>query len=411
MEEEKTVSTKTVEKTDGSKKLNIDPKQTASQDGGKADEESKHNHSPNLHVSTQRDKNHLSDSRDDFDHEDMNKSWQEYRVTGKAPRRRGYHASFIYDNFLYIHGGQDIREGTLDKMYKINLEPKSSENNWEEVIWKGVEKPGKISYHKLIRYEKKVYLIGGSNLEIDNEKMFEFDISTSEWKSVKPHGGIKPDWRDEHSAVLWNDIIVLFSGNVKGFKSNDVWFYYIKENKWEEIKTSDPPAERSNHCATIYGDSMFIFGGKDSENNKLNDLWQLNLTTKAWKKIEQKGDIPIERSGWTIITYKDYLVMFGGIFELTKELGDWYVFDIKSSNWYTLFDDFDSPTNRGSPSGLKQMGKLGRTDSIKSPSPMHKNSNSFQADNSHDFSMNLKKTKASQHKHTSIFEVDSSMMK
>lgn len=67
---------------------------------------------------------------------------------------------------------------------------------------------------------------------------------------------------------------------------------------------------------------MYIFGGKDTENNKLNDMWQLDLASKAWKKIEQKGDIPIERSGCSLITYKDYLVLFGGIFELTKELGD-----------------------------------------------------------------------------------------
>ena len=103
--------------------------------------------------------------------------------------------------------------------------------------------------------------------------------------------------------------------------------------------------------------------------------------------------------------------MFGGIFELTKELGDWYVFDIKSSNWYTLFEDFDSPTHRGSPSGFNQIGRLPRADSIKSPSPMHKNSNSFQAENQNDFSMNLQKTKHKKPKHTSIFEVDSSMIK
>lgn len=193
MEEDKTASTKAVEKTDDPKNTNSPAKQTPSNEGGKTAEEGKQNQSKNLHVSTKKDTARLGDTRDDFEQEDSNKSWQEYRVTGKAPRRRGYHASFIYDNYLYIHGGQDIREGTLDKMYKINLEPKTQENNWEEVMCKGIEKPGKIAYHRLIRYEGKVYLIGGSNLERDNEKMYEFDISKSEWKTVKPHGGVMPD--------------------------------------------------------------------------------------------------------------------------------------------------------------------------------------------------------------------------
>ena len=373
-------------------------------DAHKKDEESKGSHGAQLHVSTKKNTDHFEE-RDNLDNEENNKSWHEYRVTGRAPRRRSYHASFVYENYYYIHGGFDIREGTFEKLYKINLDPKTAENNWEEITQRGLEKPGKIAYHKLIRYENKAYLVGGSNLEKDNEKMFEFDTTTNEWKWIKPHGGVKLSPRDEHSANLWNDIIVVFGGNVNGWKSNDLWFYYIKENKWEEIKTTDAPLERSNHWASVYGDSLYIFGGKDTERNKLNDLWQLNLSTKTWKKIEQKGDIPIERSGATLITYKDYLVMFGGIYELTKELGDWYAFDIKSNSWYTLFEEFDSPTHKGSPGAYGQTKKLDRADSIRSPSPMHKNSNSFQAENPNNFSMNLKKTKGKKAIHTSIFEV------
>ena len=283
MEEEKTENKNAVNGNEEGKSSNIDIKNAINNDGLKASEEAKHNKHPSFHANTKKDNTHLSADRDDLDPEEINKSWQEYRLAGKAPRRRGYHGSFIYDNYLYIHGGHDIREGTLDKMYRINLDPKSSENNWEEIVQKGIEKPGKIAYHKLLRYEKKVYLVGGSNLELDIEKMYEFDISTSEWKSVKPHGGIKPDWRDEHVAVLWNDIIILFGGNVQGYKSNDLWFYYIKDNKWEEVKTTDPPQERSNQGSAIHGDSLYIFGGKDSDNNKLNDMWQLNLSTKVWK--------------------------------------------------------------------------------------------------------------------------------
>ena len=183
MEEEKRADKVAVEKQDGEKAPNLDLKNSAENEGMKNKEESKQSKRPNLHVNAKADNTLLGDDRDDLDQREVNKSWQEYRVTGKAPKRRGYHGSFIYDNHLYIHGGQDIREGTIDKMHKINLDPKSSDNNWEEVTQKGVEKPGFISYHKLIPYEKKVYLIGGSNLENDIEKMYEFDLSTSEWKS------------------------------------------------------------------------------------------------------------------------------------------------------------------------------------------------------------------------------------
>ena len=74
-----------------------------------------------------------TDEREDFDYEECNKNWQEYRVTGKAPTRRGYHASFVHDNKLYVHGGHDIREGTLFSLYSIHLDPKDNENEWEKL--------------------------------------------------------------------------------------------------------------------------------------------------------------------------------------------------------------------------------------------------------------------------------------
>ena len=104
--------------------------------------------------------------------------------------------------------------------------------------------------------------------------------------------------------------------------------------------------------------------------------------------------------------------MFGGIFELTKELGDCYAYDTSTSMWYTLFEEIDSPTHKHSPNSSFGMNKFGRSDSIKSPSPQHRASNSFQASNNKEFSMSLKKTKnRNKTKKLNIFEVDSSMIR
>ena len=42
------------------------------------------------------------------------------------------------------------------------------------------------------------------------------------------------------------------------------------------------PVPRSGHSACIFENSMYIFGGKDSDNNKLNDLWRLDINTNKW---------------------------------------------------------------------------------------------------------------------------------
>ena len=51
-----------------------------------------------------------------------NRNWYEVRLAGKVPERRGYHSSFLHGNKLYIYGGHDIREGSLDNLWMIDLE-------------------------------------------------------------------------------------------------------------------------------------------------------------------------------------------------------------------------------------------------------------------------------------------------
>lgn len=71
-----------------------------------------------------------------------------------------------------------------------------------------------------------------------------------------------------------------------------------------------------------------IFGGCDQDNEKLNDLWTFNLETKTW--IEHPSDpvnAPLPRSGHSCALYKDLMLIFGGIFEVTKELNDLMAYD------------------------------------------------------------------------------------
>ena len=52
---------------------------------------------------------------------EMDKNWFELRLNGKCPERRAYHSTFIANDCLYIFGGQDIREGSIDTMWMLDL--------------------------------------------------------------------------------------------------------------------------------------------------------------------------------------------------------------------------------------------------------------------------------------------------
>lgn len=68
-------------------------------------------------------------NRTDFNMEVKNR-WYEIR-TRHPPKRRSFHSSFHYKNYLYIIAGQDILEGKLNDIHRISLV--ESIPNWEKV--------------------------------------------------------------------------------------------------------------------------------------------------------------------------------------------------------------------------------------------------------------------------------------
>ena len=74
--------------------------------------------------------------------------------------------------------------------------------------------------------------------------------------------------------------------------------------------------------------------------------------------------LPSLRSGHSSTVFKDYLMIFGGIHEIAKELNDAVLFDIKNKKWINFFDTpYDGfQSNLGSPSKthLSQMSPLRR---------------------------------------------------
>lgn len=47
--------------------------------------------------------------------------WSEVRLSGKLPERRSNHCSFIVNDYFYIHGGRDIKEGPMSNMWKLSV--------------------------------------------------------------------------------------------------------------------------------------------------------------------------------------------------------------------------------------------------------------------------------------------------
>jgi N-acetylneuraminic acid mutarotase len=87
---------------------------------------------------------------------------------------------------------------------------------------------------------------------------------------------------------------------------------------------------------------MVIFGGKNDENEKLNDVWVFDFSACTWTKHEN-GDIsPTVRSGHSAVLYNNQMIVFGGIFEITRELNDVVALDLTTWKWRIIQNEHES---------------------------------------------------------------------
>ena len=99
----------------------------------------------------------------------------ELRLKGNAPERRSYHSSFVYDSRLFVYGGLDIREGSLNTLWELNLNnlkdlEVADGYRQENCVWKLIKTTGnsqtipeKLAYHTSVVFKDNMYLFGGNN--------------------------------------------------------------------------------------------------------------------------------------------------------------------------------------------------------------------------------------------------------
>ena len=85
-------------------------------------------------------------------------NWYELRPGGIWPERRAYHSSFVFENFLYIFGGNDIREGKMNTLWRISfkligdLRPLkgfgTEDTGYPDFMWEKVETKGNLKPSK-----------------------------------------------------------------------------------------------------------------------------------------------------------------------------------------------------------------------------------------------------------------------
>ncbi len=134
-----------------------------------------------------------------------------------------------------------------------------------------------------------------------------------------------------------------YDGN-KFFMYNDFYRYKTDKNKWTRITSANAPGPRSSHqCVASPNGKLYLFGGEYVSSNETSffhykDFWSFDLKSNQWEQMDILPK-PSPRSGHRMTLWKNYLILFGGFYDIGREVkyhDDLWAFNTVDYTWTKL---------------------------------------------------------------------------
>ncbi|XP_057771991.1 uncharacterized protein LOC130991673 [Salvia miltiorrhiza] len=167
--------------------------------------------------------------------------------------------------------------------------------------------------------------------------------------------GEKPTPRFNHAAAVMGNKMVVVGGESSNGLLEDVQVLSFDRFSWTPVSsklylspTSLPlkiPACKG-HALVPWGKKVLLIGGKTEPVSDKVSVWAFDMEAECWSLIEAKGDIPVARSGHTVVRANSVLILFGGEDTKRRKLNDLHMFDLKSLTWLPLHCTGPRPCSR-----------------------------------------------------------------
>ncbi|XP_027196008.2 host cell factor 2-like [Dermatophagoides pteronyssinus] len=260
--------------------------------------------------------------------------------SGHSPKARHGHRAITIKNMMLIFGGGN--DGIIDEFHVYM----PYENKW---IWPKMtgDIPLGVAAFGMTNNVTNVFLFGGM-LEFGrySASLYELKLNNWEWKKIIPFvekNQESPCARLGHSFVMHTSgqQIFLFGGmfnqneddplNHNPKYLNDLYVLDIGKGssnyKWSiPVTKGHSPSPRESHTAIMHKhqttghDWMLIYGGMD--NNRLGDVWILDLNTMSWSSPQITGIAPAPRSLHTANVVNNQMYIFGGWTLMDKSINN-----------------------------------------------------------------------------------------
>ena len=130
----------------------------------------------------------------------------------------------------------------------------------------------------------EVIISGGISTNMKNLAIWSLNLEKLEWEKLKTPEITSS--RYGHSGIVYQNKIIFFGGKTKYLNLSylcGLEIYSLFDNTFNTpIVGKLGPEMRRNHVAELLGNQMFIHGGRNENNEILNDCYLLSLNTLKW---------------------------------------------------------------------------------------------------------------------------------
>ena len=158
-----------------------------------------------------------------------------------------------------------------------------------------------------------MFVCGGRKSE-DSAEVLNLKEDT-QWQKFPPK---LPQWCWGHASVVYGDCLFIFGGKKSGKVVNDIYKVYL-DSPYSSLVVCRMPEPRVHHSAQRFGDKVVIVGGTttDYPNSSLDTVLLYDITNNFCQTL---APLPFAVHAMAIVVWKDDIIIIGGRDRMKKVL-------------------------------------------------------------------------------------------
>ncbi|XP_055063381.2 uncharacterized protein [Misgurnus anguillicaudatus] len=241
-------------------------------------------------------------------------TWEQMPQKGDVPTARAGHSLCVVKGKLYLFGGSSHPEAKecLPGVYCFDIVTMT----WEKLLTAGVSL--RTLKHSSAALAENIYVYGGILDGVPTDDLMMFNTVSLIWMPIKTTGTL-PLERFNHSLAVVGEQIFLFGGcSEDGSPLKDIYALNTETLIWEQCKVKgDCPVVCAGQTFTSHHDKdIYLFGGTvtnpDGAETSTSEIYKLSIAKMKWKIPLYVGIPPARRHGHAAFIVHSHLYVFGG---------------------------------------------------------------------------------------------------